>query len=204
MTCCGPRWRGSGLREPVQVVWRQARLPVTEITLEPGPDPGRCGLLAAARAGMDLRRAPLLRLTAAAEPGTGRWLALLQVHHMVLDHAGLEMVLDEIAALLAGPGGCAARAAAVPGLRGPGPARRLRGRSTQRYFAALLGDVTEPTAPYGLLDIHQPGEARRAGQMLEAGLAGRLRALARAAVGVGGDDRAPGLGAAAGGAGRAG
>ena len=63
---------------------------------------------------MDLSRAPLLRLTAAAEPGTGRWLALLQVHHLVLDHAALEVVLEEIAALLAGRAGPAAGAAAVP------------------------------------------------------------------------------------------
>ena len=167
-----------GLPEPVQVVWRQARLPVTEITLEPGPDLG-IGLQAAAPAWLDLSRAPLLRLTAAAEPGTGQHLALLQFHHMVLDHAGLEMVLDEIAGLLTG------RAGALPE---PLPFRDFVAQARlgvpreehQRYFAALLEDVTEPTAPYGLLDIHQPGQARRVGQMLEAGLAGRLRALARA------------------------
>ena len=92
------------LPEPVQVVWRRAALPVTEITLDvTGGDPAaRAALQAAAPGWMDLGRAPLLRLTAAAEPGTGRYLALLQFHHMVLDHAGLEMVLEEIAALLAG------------------------------------------------------------------------------------------------------
>ena len=51
---------------------------------------------------MDLGRAPLLRVHVAAEPATGRWLALLQFHHLVLDHTGLEVVLAEIAALLAG------------------------------------------------------------------------------------------------------
>ena len=107
---------------------------------------------------MDLGRAPLLRLTAAAEPGTGRYLALLQMHHMVLDHAGLEMVLEEIAAVLAG------RADALPE---PLPFRDFVAQARlgvpredhERYFAELLGDVTEPTAPYGLLDIHRPGEA---------------------------------------------
>ena len=49
----------------------------------------------------------------AAEPGSGRWLALVQVHHLVQDHAGLEVVLGEIRALLAG-GGLAAGAGAVP------------------------------------------------------------------------------------------
>ena len=195
-----------GLPEPVQVVWRRAQLPVTEITLEAtgdGPGSAMAALQAAVPARMDLSRAPLLRLTAAAEPGTGRWLALLQTHHMVLDHAGLETVLGEIAALLAG------RADALPE---PLPFRDFVAQARlgvsreehQRYFAALLGDVTEPTAPYGLLDIHQPGGSRQAAA---AGGCGAGRAVAGAGpgpVGVGGDGRAPGLGAAAGGAGRAG
>ena len=196
-----------GLPEPVQVVWRRASLPVTEITLEaaadgPGSDPV-AGLRAAVPAQMDLSRAPLLRLTAAAEPGSGRWLAVLQTHHMVLDHAGLETVLEEIAALLAG------RADALPE---PLPFRDFVAQARlgasreehERYFAALLGDVTEPTAPYGLLDVH---EHRREPAGPAAGGCGAGRAVAGAGpgpVGVGGDDRAPGLGAAAGGAGRAG
>ncbi len=171
-----------GLPEPVQVVWRRASLPVAEITVQaPAGDPGAvvAALQAAVPAQMDLSGAPLLRLTAAAEPGTGRYLAVLQMHHMVLDHAGLEMVLGEIAALVAG------RADALPA---PLPFRDFVAQARlgvpreehQRYFAALLGDVTEPTAPYGLTDIHQPGQARRARQPVEAELAGRLRAAARA------------------------
>jgi hypothetical protein len=92
-----------GLREPVQVVWRQVRLPVTELVLEdPGDPVGE--LLAAAGSWMDLRRAPLLRVWTAAEPGSGRWLALLQAHHLVLDHTGLQLMLGEIAAFTRGKG----------------------------------------------------------------------------------------------------
>ena len=74
-----------GLDEPVQVVWRSAPLPVAEAVLEPGADPV-AGLLAAAGPRMALDRAPLVRAHLAAEPGTGRWLVLVQVHHLVADH----------------------------------------------------------------------------------------------------------------------
>jgi amino acid adenylation domain-containing protein len=177
----------AGLAEPAQVVWRQAPLPVTEITLEaaadapPGTDPpgtAIAALRALAPQWIDLSRAPLLRLTTAAEPGTDQHLALLQIHHLVQDETGFEILLTEIAALLAGQAD-----------RLPEPLKfrdfvaQARLASTphehERYFANLLGDVTEPTAPYGLADIYQAGESRSARQMLDAGLAGRLRDQAR-------------------------
>jgi hypothetical protein len=64
-----------GLPEPVQVVWRAARLPVTEVVLDGGGD-AVGGLLAAAGSWLDVRRAPLLSVHVAAEPGPGggwRW-----------------------------------------------------------------------------------------------------------------------------------
>ena len=129
---------------------------------------------------MDLRRAPLLRVHVAAEPGTGRWLALLQVHHLVLDHTGLEVVLAEVAGAAGRGGGPAAGAAAVPRTSWRRPGWASPRQEHERYFAGLLGDVTEPTAPFGLLDVRGDGsaaEASRAG--LDAGLAARLRAAAR-------------------------
>jgi amino acid adenylation domain-containing protein len=167
-----------GLPEPVQVVWRHAGLPVTEITLPPDADPVTA-LRAAAPAQMEMGRAPLLRLTTAAEPGAGGYLVLLQMHHLVLDHEGLGMVLGEIRAILAGQ---------ADQLPEPLPFRDFVAQARlgapreehERYFAGLLGDVTEPTAPYGQLDIHQPGRSQWARQRVDAELAGRLRALARA------------------------
>src|SRR5262249_40641495 len=92
-----------GLPEPVQVVWRHAELPVTEVPVPAGADPAAV-LAAAAPPRMDVGRAPLLRVHVAADPAGAGGLALLQQHHLVMDHIGLEVVQGEIAALLAGQG----------------------------------------------------------------------------------------------------
>ena len=105
----------------------------------------------------------------------------MQVHHLLLDHTGLEVVLEEIRALLSGDAGR---------LPVPVPFREYVARARlgvpreehERFFAALLADVTEPTAPYGLVDVHGDGSAAaRAGVGVPAGLAGRVRDRARAA-----------------------
>ena len=93
-----------GLREPVQVVVREALLPVHEVVLAGGEDPV-AALLAVGADPLDIGSAPLLRVFIAAQPeGGGRWLALLQVHHLVQDHTGLEVLMGEVGALLEGRG----------------------------------------------------------------------------------------------------
>ncbi|WP_460625144.1 condensation domain-containing protein, partial [Kitasatospora kifunensis] len=145
----GIAWEG--LREPVQVVWRHAALPVETVVLDPqGTDP-MGELRASAGLSMDLRRAPLIDLYTAAEPGSDRWLALLRMHHIVQDHTALEVMLEEVQAFLAG------RGEELPEpLRFRDFVAQARGgvarAEHERYFAELLGDVTEPTAPFGLVD----------------------------------------------------
>ncbi|MEU9865986.1 amino acid adenylation domain-containing protein [Streptomyces sp. NPDC047971] len=147
-----------GLNEPVQVVWRHATLPVEEVTLDPhGFDPV-AELVDTGGAHMDLGRAPLLGAHVAADPGGDRWLVLVRMHHTVRDHTALQVVLDEVEALLAGWG---------DELPEPLPFRnfvaQVRGRADraghERYFTDLLGDVTEPTAPYGMADVRGDGAA---------------------------------------------
>ncbi|WP_157876151.1 non-ribosomal peptide synthetase, partial [Streptacidiphilus griseoplanus] len=168
-----------GLREPVQVVWRGAALPVQETVLDPGSDDPVAALLAVGELSMDLHRAPLIRVYAAAVPDSDRWLALLCTHHMVRDHTALELVLEEVQAILGGRGG---------ELPEPLPLRdfvmQARGgveRSEhERFFAALLDGVDEPTAPFGLLDVHGDGTAAaRARAGVAPDLAARVRDVAR-------------------------
>ena len=145
-----------GLREPVQVVWRDAPLPVEEVTLDAaGADPVE-QLLAASAPTMDLRRAPLLRLGTAADPHTGHPLVLLRVHHLIQDHTTRDILLDEAGAFLTGRGAELAEPLPfrdfVAHAHAPG-----RQAAHERYFARLLGDVTETTAAYGQLDVRGDG-----------------------------------------------
>ncbi|WP_460625084.1 amino acid adenylation domain-containing protein [Kitasatospora kifunensis] len=178
-----------GLREPVQVVARQAELPVTLVELT-GADP-MAELAAACPATMDLTRAPLLRAHIAAEPdtdaatesstepGSARWLLLLQRHHLVTDHTALDVLMAEIQAVLDG------RQAELPA---PLPFRDFVAQARlgvsreehEKFFTELLADVTEPTAPFGLLDVRGDGrQATDARLPLSAELADRIRARAR-------------------------
>ena len=169
-----------GLAEPVQVVWRRAQVPVREVTLDPGGDAAG-QLLAAAGSWMDLGRPPLLRMCVAAAAEPGRWLALLQIHHLVRDGTALDVVVDEVGAFLAGRGD--QLAAPLPFRNFVAQARLGVPREEhERFFAGLLGDVSEPTAPFGLLDVRGDGTAvGHAQELLGSGLAGRVREQARRA-----------------------
>ncbi|HEU4562328.1 MAG TPA: amino acid adenylation domain-containing protein, partial [Longimicrobium sp.] len=171
------------LREPVQVVWRHAPLPVEEVELDAGGGDAAGQLWRRhdpRRYRMELGRAPLLRACIAEDRARGRWLLLILAHHLMSDHESLEVLREEISAHLRG------REAELPA---PRPFRTYVAQASlgvsrdehERFFRALLGGVEEPTAPYGLLDVwgegHGIGEARLA---VAGDVAARLRRRARA------------------------
>ncbi|MDX3117047.1 non-ribosomal peptide synthetase, partial [Streptomyces scabiei] len=148
-----------GLREPVQVVWRRADLQVAEVALTPDGDDPITELVAAGSTPMDLSRAPLIGLHVARAPqdaADDRWLALIRMHHMVQDHTAKDVLLEEVRAFLAGRG---------DELPEPLPFRNFVAQARgavdesdhERYFGELLGDVDEPTAPYGLVAARGDG-----------------------------------------------
>ena len=74
----------------------------------------------------------------------------------------------------------------------------------QRYFGELLGDVTEPTLPFGLADARGDGSGvARSRLVVDADLAARVREMARGLGTSRGDGVASGVGAGAGGGGGA-
>ncbi|MFE7598448.1 amino acid adenylation domain-containing protein [Streptomyces sp. NPDC057494] len=147
-----------GLAEPVQVVLRRVELPVQEVVLDPqGPDPVE-QLAAIGGSWMDLTRAPLMTVHIAADPGGDRWLALLRTHHLVQDHTSVDVLFGELRAFLSGRGD--ALPAPLPFRDFVAQARLGTPREEhERYFAELLGDVTETTAPFGVLDAYGDGSA---------------------------------------------
>ncbi|TMR20503.1 amino acid adenylation domain-containing protein [Nonomuraea turkmeniaca] len=167
-----------GLREPVQVVWRRAEVPIEQVVHDPGLDAVE-QLAASGGSWLALDRAPLLSIHVLAEPGRERRLALLRFHHMVWDHTTVGVLLEEVRAFLSGQG---------HRLPEPRPFRNMVAQARlgtareehERYFADLLGDVTEPTAPFGLLDVHGDGSAvARVEEPVDGPLAGRIRDVAR-------------------------
>lgn len=152
------RWEG--LRQPMQVVQRQAGLALE--WLAAGED-AEARLRAFARPGslrIDVRRAPMMRAISVHDTAGARWLLQLPSHHLALDHASEEQLVEEIEMLRTG------RQDQLPV---PVPFRdyvaraRVAGdeQAHAEFFRQMLGDVTEPTAAFGLLDVRGDGSRLR-------------------------------------------
>ncbi len=173
-----------GLDEPMQVVWRHAELVVEEVALESGADPA--GQL---RSMFDPRRrpllaigqAPLVKLVYAADAATGRCVAMLLFHHLVLDHLALERVRQEMQAHLSGQ--AAWLPAVVPYRDYVAQAKqRVSQAAHEAFFREMLGDVEAPTLPFGLQDVQGDGGAiEEVTLRLDAALSARLRHQGRQA-----------------------
>ena len=172
-----------GLREPVQVVWRETLLPVEEVALNPAEGAVADQLRARfdpLRVRLDVRQAPLMKCVAGYDEGNGRWLMLWLVHHLAIDHTTLEMMAREAQAHLLG------ESARLPE---PLPFRNFVAQARlgvnreehEAYFREMLASVEEPTAPFGQLEAQGDGigiEEAKIGLERSVGL--RLRERARA------------------------
>ncbi|MDB6375261.1 non-ribosomal peptide synthetase, partial [Photorhabdus bodei] len=170
-----------GLSVPCQVVWRQAPLSVTELTLDPADgkisdqliqrfDPRQYRL--------DLSQAPLLCFVVTQEED-GSWRVLELLHHLIGDHTTLEVMQSEVQAYFAG------RRDSLPA---PVPFRNLVAQARlgisqaehARFFTDMLTGVEEPTLPFGVTEVHHDGsQVIEFHQILTAELNDRLRAQAK-------------------------
>ncbi len=170
-----------GLPQPVQVVWRNAPLRREEVPLDPAHDAAEQlrARFDGRRYRLDLHRAPLKRACIAYDAARQRWLLLLLTHHLVEDDVTLKLVVEEVAAHLLGKTG--ALSAPVPFRNFVAQARRgVSEEEHQQFFREMLGDVDEPTAPFGFLDVRGDGSGlNQATIELDAVLSGRIRERAR-------------------------
>ncbi|MDT8905201.1 amino acid adenylation domain-containing protein, partial [Pseudomonas prosekii] len=172
------RWQG--LPQPVQVVHRQARLPVVALECAPGED-----ALQVLRdhtdthhLRLDLQRAPLIAAYIIHDEPGDQWLLALLDHHLVSDNVTLRLIMLEIQAVLAG------QADSLPPSQ---PYRNFIAQAAsvsqaehEAYFRRLLADVDSTTAPYGVLDVRGNGAGiKRAVRPLGDELSARVHRTAR-------------------------
>ncbi|WP_143293041.1 non-ribosomal peptide synthetase, partial [Burkholderia pseudomallei] len=171
-----------GLEQPVQVVQRRATLPVSVVELDARE--GDIVRQLEARFDsrgyrMDVSRAPLMHVHAACDGEHERWVARVLFHHLSIDHTTLERVIEEARAIGQGR---------VEDLPQPEPFRNFVAQARlgvseadhEAYFRAKLGDIDEPTAPFGLLSVQGDGrEIAEAARTLKPELSGALRGHAR-------------------------
>ena len=149
-----------GLREPLQVVWRNAPLQIEEIAF--AADQGGLADLIRTRCDprryrIDIGQAPLMRLFFVEDPRDGKCVLMTLIHHLVDDVTSLQFAHRRSSRVHVGrarkPDATAAfskfhRRDVFPG-RGK--------RNTSPSFRAMLADVSEPTAPFGLADVRGSG-----------------------------------------------
>ncbi|MDF5894455.1 syringopeptin non-ribosomal peptide synthetase SypB [Pseudomonas syringae pv. syringae] len=171
-----------GLDEPMQVVWRQALLTRESFDADPYGSDMAAQLhqrFDARHHRLDIRQAPMMRLIHAWDEPNQRWLALLQFHHLVMDHTTLDVVRYEMQASLLGQE--AQLGAAVPYRNYVAQARLGVSQDEHEvFFSDMLGDVDEPTLPFGLQQVHGDGHGIEEDQLaVGADLSRRLRVQAR-------------------------
>jgi len=177
-----------GLPQPMQVVVRAAQPHVQWLTPVHAADALAAlqARMAPSQLMMDLRRAPLVQVTVApslvsdvAEATQPACHVLLCLHHLVDDNHSLQQVRAELRACVEG---------LAHTLPAPQPYRHFVGRALQRaqtagdeaFFTQQLAGLDEPSAPFGLLDVHGDGSSvRDSALMLSATATLQLLAQAR-------------------------
>ncbi len=170
-----------GVPEPLQIVQREAPLPVRRLVLDRERDvlSQLKELMRPGRQQIDLRQAPLIRLNVAEVAESKHWYALLAVHHLICDHQSLRLLVAEARAVVSG------REQELPS---PIQFREYVRRATEnndadsseRFFRQQLADFTEASAPFGLLNAHGDGsDMEEIRETLDPAITSKVREQAR-------------------------
>ncbi|MTD22537.1 AMP-binding protein, partial [Pseudomonas sp. CCM 7891] len=128
---------------------------------------------------LDITQAPLMRIAFSHDAPNQRWVAMLLFHHMALDHVAMEVVQQEMQAYLLGQANAVGDA--VPYRNYVAQARLGVSREAhEAFFREMLGDIDEPTLPFGVQDVQGDGrDIEEHTRPVEVALDLRLRAQAR-------------------------
>ncbi|HEC74449.1 MAG TPA: amino acid adenylation domain-containing protein, partial [Methylophaga aminisulfidivorans] len=142
----------------LQVVYKNAQLPIEYINFD-DTDNLRDAFLNYVEQGahrIELETAPLIQLQVVEDKQSGQYFALLKNHHLISDHVSLEIIMSEIAVFERGQ----ADSLAAPVLYREFIARALHNNDTldvDDFFTQQLGDVAEPSLPFGLSGVTADG-----------------------------------------------
>ena len=169
------------LPQPVQVVYREAHIPVETLEIDPDREVMQqlWERMSPAYQSVDLGRAPLMRLLVTERARDGKWYAILQMHHLISDHEAQESLLAELAAVMKGEDDSLPATAPYRNHVAQALAQAKTG-AAQEFFRGKLADIDESCAPFGLMNVH--GNSRRIEEKslpLDTTLGKRVRLKAR-------------------------
>lgn len=169
------------ISQPVQVVTRHSKLPVSYVELsDVDNDELVTELKRYGASRFDITEAPLCRLVVGKKKKSEEFLVLLQHHHLIMDHVGAELLQQELNHYLTN-GVTAQRS--NPSYRNviAYAQHQASNNDSRQYFSEYLGDVVEPTLLFELSDIEGDGtDVNEYRKELDPHIVARVRQYARA------------------------
>lgn len=140
----------------IQVVLKKVELPLEflEFCAETDVPQAMQELCEKNHQSLDLEKAPLMRLQVATDPASGQYFVFFRQHHLIVDHVAFEIMYNELATYMAGqqhllPAPCQYREFVAQVLH------QNKHLDTEAFFTRYLGDVTDPTIVFGLLETSE-------------------------------------------------
>ncbi|MFK4467820.1 amino acid adenylation domain-containing protein [Bacillus sp. RC252] len=169
-----------GIAQPVQVVCKRANLVLETFTPPHGVDAQQYirSMLHGPHY-INIHRAPLIQLKAACDSETGMWYMLFNMHHLIDDATSLGFLFSEVVAYLKGNESSLGNLTPYREFIGY-TIKQMNSDGMKAYFEKTLGDVSEPTIPFGIVNVYGDGRSildmRRS---LSTYLSNSIRALAK-------------------------
>ncbi len=146
------------LPSAVQVVLRKVKLSVEHLEIEASKDmlSELELLMVPGNQWMDVSKAPLIELQSADDPSTNNYYLIINQHHLVMDHVGLEKIVVEVEEYLSGNKEDLPETVSYRDFIGH-TLHLQETNDSASYFHELLGNIEEPTYPFELSDVQGNG-----------------------------------------------